>query len=192
MPQITQLLCPICDETEFEYLLSKAVQPTPKWMRGLNYSGPSAKVEALMENLRVHEAERPAEPEKSVVFSSWTKMLDLRKEAIDRFRGDPEVNILLMSLGAGGVGLNLTAASRVHILEPQWNPMVEQQALDCVLRIGQEKQVITTRYVVENSIEESILTYQQRKLALAYVSFTQNTKTETVRRLLKELRTLFR
>ena len=77
-----------------------------------------------------------------------------RRAAILRFRTDPNCTILLASIGSAGVGLDLTAASHVHLMEPQWNPMAEEQALDRVHRMGQTKQVVAIRYVVEESIEE--------------------------------------
>jgi SNF2 family DNA or RNA helicase len=101
-----------------------------------------------------------------------------RDEVLAKFH-QPHNNVLLMTLGTGAVGfvssfltplwiislvktytntkhcrLNLTVANRVHIIEPQWNPTVESQAIGRVMRIGQQKQVYVTRYIVKNSIEE--------------------------------------
>ena len=68
--------------------------------------------------------------------------------------------MLLLSLKAGGVGLNLTAASRVHILDPWWNPSVEEQAMDRVHRLGQTKAVTVRRYVARGTVEERMLALQ--------------------------------
>lgn len=109
-------------------------------------------------------------PIKSVVFSQWTTMLDRiedaivdagigydrldgsmkldeRVKAMDRLRSDPSCEVLLVSLRAGGVGLNLTAASRVFVMDPYWNPAVENQAVDRVHRLGQTRPVVTVKYI---------------------------------------------
>lgn len=75
--------------------------------------------------------------------------------------------MLLATISCGGIGLDLTAASRAYILEPQWNPMSESQALDRIHRLGQSKDVVTTRYVMSNSFEEQVLKLQRRKQELA-------------------------
>jgi len=127
---------------------------------------------------------------KSVVFSQWTKLLDRlgdaldesgirygrldggmnrdqRTKAMDRFKADPACEILLVSLRAGGVGLNLTVARRVYLMEPFWNPAVENQAIDRIHRLGQTRDVQTVRFVIEKSIEENMLKIQKRKMDLA-------------------------
>jgi len=109
-------------------------------------------------------------PIKSVVFSQWTTMLDRiedaichsgigydrldgsmkldeRVKAMDRLKTDPACEVLLVSLRAGGVGLNLTAASRVYVMDPYWNPAVENQAVDRVHRLGQTRPVVTIKYI---------------------------------------------
>ncbi|KAF2677176.1 hypothetical protein K458DRAFT_350723 [Lentithecium fluviatile CBS 122367] len=102
-----------------------------------------------------------------------TRTLQQRRLALTSFREDPSCTVLLASLGSAAVGLDLTAASHVHLVEPGWNPMLEFQALDRVHRIGQEKHVKTIRYVadVEDSIEKHILRIQQRKMELISSSF---------------------
>ena len=126
---------------------------------------------------------------KSVVFSQWTAMLDLvevalrseprlgycrldggmtsdeRQRTLRRFREDPSARILLLSLKAGGVGLNLTTARRVYLLDPWFNPAVEEQAMDRVHRLGQEHPVVVTRFIVRGSVEEKMLQLQERKRA---------------------------
>lgn len=126
----------------------------------------------------------------SVVFSSWTRTFDIiqpklaaksircvrldgtlsatrRANVVRVFRTDPDVRVLLATITCGGVGLDLTAASRAYIIEPQWNPMSEAQALDHIHRLGQEKEVMTIRYVIRDSWEEQVLKLQARKQELA-------------------------
>ncbi|MCP4176665.1 MAG: DEAD/DEAH box helicase [bacterium] len=86
-----------------------------------------------------------------------------RLEKVNRFNKNKDINLFLLSLKAGGTGLNLTGADTVIIYDPWWNPSVEAQATDRTHRIGQEKQVTTIKLVVKNSIEEKILNLQQRK-----------------------------
>jgi superfamily II DNA or RNA helicase len=95
-----------------------------------------------------------------------------RGERVDHFQGDPDCRFFLISLKAGGLGLNLTAADYVFILDPWWNPAVEAQAIDRAHRIGQEKKVFAYRFVSQESIEERIAELQEskRKLADAIVS----------------------
>ena len=122
--------------------------------------------------------------EKVLVFSQFTSMLDIfendlrnsttkylrldgstknRQEIVDEFNDNDEVKVFLISLKAGGVGLNLTSASTVFLYDPWWNPMAEQQAVDRAHRIGQEKKVNIYKFITKNSIEEKILKLQTRK-----------------------------
>jgi SNF2 family DNA or RNA helicase len=122
--------------------------------------------------------------EKVLVFSQFTSMLDIfekdlkekeikylrldgstknRQELVDKFNKDDEVKVFLISLKAGGVGLNLTSASAVFLYDPWWNPMVEKQAMDRAHRIGQTKTVNVYKFITKNSIEEKILKLQERK-----------------------------
>ncbi|KAH0543143.1 hypothetical protein FGG08_002488 [Glutinoglossum americanum] len=174
--------------------------PTPEPRDETTPYQPSSKVLALLENLRAYRAESSNDPIKSVVFTSWTKMLDLvaralhsegfvferldgkktdtqRRKAIGNFRADPNCTVLLATIGSAGVGLDLTAASRVHLLEPQWNPAIEEQALDRVHRIGQQKPVITTRYLVANSIDQYVVALQEKKQRLIQASLGANPPT---------------
>ena len=86
---------------------------------------------------------------------------------MDRFQADPGIPLFLLSLKAGGLGINLTAADYVVIFDPWWNPAVERQAVDRSHRIGQQKPVFVYRLITKDSIEESILDLQERKRALA-------------------------
>ncbi|KAI1657698.1 SNF2 family N-terminal domain-containing protein [Daldinia decipiens] len=154
-----------------------------------NWSGFSSKIQDLMEDLT--ESPRDA---KSIVFSGWTRTLDLisvhlrkrrmlfqridgdqslqqRQYNMDRFMEDKGIPILLMSTGVGAFGLNLTVANHVYILEPQWNPSVESQAIGRVSRLGQSKPVSVTRYIVRGTVEVSMQSQQIRKVELAKVGF---------------------
>lgn len=90
-----------------------------------------------------------------------------REKAIQSFQNDDEVRVFLISLKAGGVGLNLTAADYVYIVDPWWNPAVEQQAIDRTHRIGQTKNIFAYRMICRDTIEDKILQLQEKKKALA-------------------------
>jgi len=90
-----------------------------------------------------------------------------RQQVVDAFQGDPQACVFLISLKAGGTGLNLTAASYVVLFDPWWNPAVEAQAIDRTHRIGQDRTVIAYRMLTAGTIEEKIWELQQRKAALA-------------------------
>jgi superfamily II DNA or RNA helicase len=153
---------------------------------------PSAKLERLMEMVE----SLLSEGRKIIVFSQFTSMLDLiiqrfhkagikfslltgattdRKSAIENFQ-DGNVNIFLVSLKAGGVGLNLTAADTVILYDPWWNPAVEEQAIDRAYRIGQDKPVFVYRLVASQTIEEKMDELKAKKRALAESIFDQTGK----------------
>ncbi len=90
-----------------------------------------------------------------------------REKAIQNFQQEDEVRVFLISLKAGGVGLNLTAADYVYIVDPWWNPAVEQQAIDRTHRIGQTKNIFAYRMICKDTIEDKILQLQEKKRALA-------------------------
>lgn len=144
---------------------------------------PSAKLDRLIEMVE----ELLSEGRKIIVFSQFTSMLDLirsrfdagglryslltgqtkdRKTAIETFQ-DGAAEVFLISLKAGGVGLNLTAADTVVIFDPWWNPAVEEQAIDRAYRIGQDKAVFVYRLVAAGTIEEKMDELKARKRALA-------------------------
>ncbi|KAF9566150.1 hypothetical protein CPC08DRAFT_683038 [Agrocybe pediades] len=151
---------------------------------------------------------------KTVVFSQWTSMLDKIEDALeaagiryDRLDGtmkrddrtramealkhDPGCEVLLVSLKAGGVGLNLTAAQRVYLMDPYWNPAVENQAVDRIHRLGQTRPVTTIKFIIENSIEAKLLEVQKKKTELANMTLGQNfSKAELMQRRLEELNQL--
>jgi SNF2 family DNA or RNA helicase len=144
----------------------------------------SAKLDLLLPKL----LEARDEGHKALVFSQFTSLLALlrprmeeaglvyeyldgqtrdRQARVERFQSDADCPIFLISLKAGGQGLNLTAADYVFLLDPWWNPAVEAQAIDRAHRIGQARRVIATRLVAKDTIEEKILELQRTKRALA-------------------------
>ena len=144
----------------------------------------SAKLEVLLENLET----TLAEGHRALVFSQWTSMLDLiepklreagirfsrldgstadRAAVVSEFQSPDGPEVMLLSLKAGGVGLTLTAADHVFLMDSWWNPAVEDQAADRVHRIGQENPVLVCRMVARGTVEEKILELQKRKQALA-------------------------
>lgn len=90
-----------------------------------------------------------------------------RQKQVERFQEQDEIKVFLISLKAGGVGLNLTKAEYVFLLDPWWNPAVEAQAIDRAHRIGQQNKVIIYKFITKGSVEEKIMALQSRKLALA-------------------------
>ncbi|PWN21483.1 hypothetical protein BCV69DRAFT_269201 [Microstroma glucosiphilum] len=130
------------------------------------------------------------EPVKSIVFSQWTTMLDrigkalhragisyvrldgtMRRQeravALEDFKSKKNVEVFLISLRAGGFGLNLVSACRAYIVEPAWNPALESQASDRIVRLGQTKPTIITKLIMKQSIEERMLELQKMKQDLA-------------------------
>jgi SNF2 family DNA or RNA helicase len=89
-----------------------------------------------------------------------------RAKALERFASEPSVRVLLLSLRAGGVGLNLVAAQTVYLLDPWWNPGVEEQAIDRVHRIGQSHAVRVKRFLMQHTVEDRILQLHAKKTAL--------------------------
>lgn len=125
---------------------------------------------------------------KALIFSQFTSLLGLlktqleargiryeyldgqtkdRQERVERFQGDPEIPVFLLSLKAGGVGLNLTSADYVFILDPWWNPAAESQAIDRAHRIGQTQKVFAYKIIAKDTVEEKILELQKSKKAMA-------------------------
>lgn len=148
------------------------------------YSGDSGKMEDVM--LMLDNAIR--EDHKILIFSQFVKHLALLKEylkekhidfayldgstkdrkgQVERFQQDPHLKVFLISLKAGGLGLNLTKADYVFILDPWWNPAIEAQAVDRAHRIGQENKVFTYKFISKNTVEEKILALQKHKRKLA-------------------------
>ncbi|WVR04718.1 hypothetical protein IAU60_001729 [Kwoniella sp. DSM 27419] len=152
---------------------------------------------------------------KSVVFSQWTTMLDRisdmlddaniryarldgtmtreeRSRAIDALKYKKQVEVLLVSTRAGGVGLNLTVASRCYLVDPYWNPSVESQAIDRIHRMGQTRPVVAVKLMIKNSIEEKLDKIQKKKANLAQLSLKNMTRKELMDQKAEELADLFR
>ena len=111
---------------------------------------------------------------KRIRYSMLTGASTNREKIVSSFQNDNENKIFLISLKAGGVGLNLTAADYVFILDPWWNPASEMQALNRAHRIGQAKSVFVYRYITSNSIEEKISRLQEKKSKLADTFISSN------------------
>jgi SNF2 family DNA or RNA helicase len=144
----------------------------------------SAKLDVLLPQL----TEVVDEGHKALVFSQFTSFLALlrdrldedrvtyeyldgqtrnRAERVERFNTDPDCRLFLISLKAGGVGLNLTAAEYVFLLDPWWNPAVESQAIDRAHRIGQTRHVFAYRLIAQDTVEEKVAELQQSKREVA-------------------------
>ncbi|MFT4249765.1 MAG: DEAD/DEAH box helicase [Candidatus Woesearchaeota archaeon] len=164
-----------------------------------NYHAESGKFEALFEKIQ----EAISEGHKILIFSSFTKILDLvekqmqehlylridgstknRQALVEEFQTNKHVNAFLISLKAGGVGLTLTAADYVFIIDPWWNPQAEMQAIDRAHRIGQQKPVFVYKFITKNTVEEKIARLQESKLELANNLIT--TEESFVKQLTKE------
>jgi non-specific serine/threonine protein kinase len=147
------------------------------------YKGEAPKFEVLFETLETLQAEN----HKALIFSQFVETLKLvrreldarkikyvyldgqtpnRQSRVDLFQNDPSFPFFLISLKAGGVGLNLTAAEYVIHLDPWWNPAVEMQASDRAHRIGQDKPVFVYKIIARDTVEEKILQQQEKKRAL--------------------------
>ncbi|MBI4909571.1 MAG: SNF2 helicase associated domain-containing protein [Acidobacteria bacterium] len=149
----------------------------------------SAKIDVLLDQLR----EVTEEGHKALVFSQFTSLLTIvrrsldkeriayeyldgqtydRQSCVERFQNNPETRLFLISLKAGGLGLNLTAAEYVFLLDPWWNPAAEMQAVDRAHRIGQTRQVFAYRLIARDTVEEKVLELQmsKRDLAAAIIS----------------------
>lgn len=164
---------------------SKPATPTPTpppAAAAAELKRPATKLKALLEALETIRAS----DDKVVIFSQFTSYLDLvemalaqhgwlnvrldgtmsmdaRSETLATFNTNPQYRVICISLHAGGVGINLTAANRVFLMDLWWNTAVEQQAVDRIHRIGQTKRVYITRFVVEKTVEDRILDIQTEK-----------------------------
>ena len=148
----------------------------------------SNETSAKLESLLAHLSEVLDEGHKALVFSQFTSLLAIVRERLDRqsisyeyldgatrdrqarvehFQTQKDCPLFLISLKAGGLGLNLTAAEYVFILDPWWNPAVEAQAVDRAHRIGQERHVFAYRLITRDTVEEKVLELQKTKCDLA-------------------------
>jgi superfamily II DNA or RNA helicase len=169
----------------------------PAGMRGTQKRDPeapgplsSSKMTRLLDALE----DAVADGHRALVFSQWTSLLDLiepllqaaniayvrldgstvdRAGVVNEFQADGGPPVMLLSLKAGGTGLNLTAADHVFLVDPWWNPAVEDQAADRAHRIGQDKPVMVYRLVARDTVEERILELQARKRALADAALSE-------------------
>ncbi|KAA0991275.1 DEAD/DEAH box helicase [Dyadobacter aurulentus] len=164
--------------TKLRQLANHPVMVDPEYQFG------SGKFEDILHKMQTVMSE----DHKILIFSQYIKHLDLfrhyldenqtkyayldgstkdRQEQVETFQGREDIKIFLISLKAGGLGLNLTAADYVFILDPWWNPAIEAQAVDRAHRIGQDRTVFTYKFITKNSVEEKILALQRTKKQLA-------------------------
>ncbi|KAL0388443.1 UNVERIFIED_CONTAM: DNA repair protein B [Sesamum radiatum] len=211
--------CPICLESADDPVLTPCAQKTelitcPAASRfridvEKNWKE-SSKISKLLDCLE--HIRNSGSGEKSIIFSQWTSFLDLleiplkrrnfgflrfdgklaqkqREKVLHEFAETKHKRILLMSLKAGGVGLNLTAASNVFLMDPWWNPAVEEQAIMRIHRIGQKRTVRVRRFIVKDTVEERMQQVQARKQRMIAGALTD----EEVRSArIEELKMLFR
>lgn len=159
---------------------------TPEILPGdEKYTGKSVKTDLLIRHIKEKTANH-----KILIFSQFVKMLRViekriqqegisyeyldgqstsaqRQISVEHFQEDESCRVFLISLKAGGTGLNLMAADYVYIVDPWWNPAVENQAIDRCYRIGQDKKVIAYRMICKNTVEERIMELQKKKKAIA-------------------------
>ncbi|NWT56116.1 TTF2 factor, partial [Erythrocercus mccallii] len=172
----------------------------------------STKIAQLLVELKTIQSH--SEPQKSVVVSQWTSMLNVvavhlqrlglkyatvdgsvnpkqRMDVVEEFNNNPKgPQVILVSLLAGGVGLNLTGGNHLFLLDMHWNPALEDQACDRIYRVGQQKDVVIHRFVCEGTVEEKILQLQKRKKGLAQQVLSGKGETST-KLTLADLRILF-
>ena len=165
-----------------------------RYTEPINATKASSKVQSLVERINAIP-----QGEKALVFSCWTSTIDIlervlqsngfksvrldgsmspkqRQASLTTFKVDSSIRVLLISLRCGASGLNLTVANHVFLMEPQWNPMLEEQALSRVHRIGQTKPVHAVRFIVEGTIEENIRNLQATKKNLVEQVFGSRQK----------------
>ena len=193
----TQHKCPMCRaELKDETVL---VEPTndcgdEEKDDEMDLTQSSSKVESMMKILEATKAKG----DKTVVFSQWTKFLDIVQARLDRegyrycrldgtmsaakrdaalhtLEDNADTTIMLASLGVCAVGLNLTAANQIILSDSWWAPAIEDQAVDRVHRLGQKKETRVFRLVMDNTIEESVLGIQAEKRKLMMLAFSEKT-----------------
>jgi len=164
--------------------LLRQICDSPAILKQASHPNVSVKLEELIRELSENVGDH-----KALVFSQFLGMLDLirqqliqlnipfayfdgstptheREQAIRQFQEDDNCRVFLISLKAGGVGLNLTAADYVYIVDPWWNPAVEQQAIDRTHRIGQDKKIFAYRLICKDTVEDKIILLQEKKKSL--------------------------
>ncbi|KAG9957564.1 hypothetical protein KCU61_g9027, partial [Aureobasidium melanogenum] len=173
---------------------------------------PSSKIERTMEIL--DGIITAPEGEKIIIFSQWTSLLDLlevpvsekgwgyrrydgsmnaklRADAVDDFKNKPNVRMMLVSLKAGNAGLNLNCASQVVIMDPFWNPYIEEQAIDRAHRLGQTRPVMVHRVLIKETVEDRIIALQEKKRALISEALDEKASQSLGRLSVQELAYLF-
>ncbi|KAM0862152.1 hypothetical protein ACQ4PT_045431 [Festuca glaucescens] len=169
---------------------------------------------ALTDSDSIESSPSKVAPSKAIVFSQWTGMLDVlelslnsnlinfrrldgsmsldvRGAAVEEFKTDPEVRVMLMSLKAGNLGLNMIAACHVIMLDPWWNPYAEDQAVDRAHRIGQTQPVTVTRFTVNDTVEDRILALQAKKREMVESAFGEKSGGIATRLTVEDLGYLF-
>ncbi|KAK7344595.1 hypothetical protein VNO77_14384 [Canavalia gladiata] len=201
--------CPICRQSLNKNDLITCPSENPFKVDVKNNLTESSKVSKLLDFLQ--QIQKSSSDAKSIVFSQWTSFFDLlenplRRRGIDYLRFDGKLSqkqrekvlyefnetrekrVLLMSLRAGGVGLNLTAASNVFIMDPWWNPAVEEQAIMRIHRIGQKRKVVVRRLIVKGTVEDRLQQVQARKQRMISGALTDD-EVRTAR--IQDLKMLF-
>ena len=158
---------------------------SPSLIKDVDYNQQAVKTKEILETITYKTANH-----KILVFSQFVGMLSLiktelekhnisyeyldgksntkqRESSVNNFQKNDDLRVFLISLRAGGVGLNLTSADYVYIVDPWWNPAVENQAIDRCYRIGQDKKVFAYRMICKNTIEEKIMVLQSKKKKIA-------------------------
>ncbi len=115
--------------------------------------------------------------ENSIPYSMLTGKDNKRQQIVDNYETNNKIKPFLISIKAGGVGLNLTSANYVLLIDPWWNPFVEQQAIDRTHRIGQDKNVVVYKFISRNTVEEKMIELQKRKLEMSNSLINYNTET---------------
>ncbi|KAH8892106.1 hypothetical protein GQ53DRAFT_793927 [Thozetella sp. PMI_491] len=180
--------CPIAPVS----LNSTILEETPNRVyleAGSGNGGLPSKIQALISDIKSLPSDT-----KCIVFSTWRLTLDIieaglaerkihcsrydgklpqrdRGRVLEAFKTDPAIRVMLLTLSCGAVGLTLTVASRAYLMEPHWNPTLEEQALARIHRIGQTREVTTIRFFVRDSFEERVIELQKMKKQLAGVLF---------------------
>ncbi|KAH4127100.1 hypothetical protein HBI81_064400 [Parastagonospora nodorum] len=179
-PMCSALWCPSTNKHSQKYGSQEDLYFRPE--------GHSSKLDMLMNDVMYDVYST-----KSIIFTCWTRTLDLiqmylrrsglasqqfqridgecpttkRERILSDFANNPDLRVLIMTTGTGAVGLNLATANRVFIVEPQWNPSVENQAIARALRLGQKQSVLVVRYVVDQTVELDMRALQDKKLERA-------------------------
>ena len=153
---------PIINERNFEGESGKFIQVTESIKKVLDGNHKLLIFSQFVKHLAIYEAWLNEQNIPYLKLTGQTNIAE-RENMIKKFQKDTNYNIFLISLKAGGVGLNLTAADFVFLLDPWWNPAVEQQAINRTHRIGQDKKVISYKFITEESIEEKIMAMQDKK-----------------------------